>query len=103
MILHCVFCNFRADAPVAQREQVLQDLAALSRSLDGVLGFDFGPNRDFEKKSQSFSDGFVIRFATQDALERYAIHPEHQRLGGQLCDLCEGGADGIIVFDLETG
>ena len=42
-----------------------------------------------------------MRFVTQHALEAYAVHPRHQELGAQLCTLCEGGADGIVVYEIE--
>ena len=101
MILHCVFCRFRPDVATAESGAVLRDLSDFSLSLDGVLAFDFGPNRDFEKKSQGYTDGFVIRFESREALGRYADHPTHRQLGARLCALCDGGADGIMVFDLE--
>ncbi|MDO7607941.1 MAG: Dabb family protein [Loktanella sp.] len=102
MILHCVFYHFRQEAATQQRQEIVQELARFSQSLDGVLGFEHGPNRDFEKKSQGYDSGFVIRFTSQEALATYANHPTHQALGKRLCDLVQGGADGIIVFDLET-
>ena len=102
MILHCVFCSFHSDTPEVQSNQILQDLKSLSATLDGVQEFEFGPNRDFEQKSQAFTDGFVIKFTDRAALDRYAIHPTHQKLGQRLVDLCNGGGDGIMVFDLET-
>ncbi|SMR82420.1 Stress responsive A/B Barrel Domain [Aliiroseovarius halocynthiae] len=101
MILHCVFCNFRTDVSEDQRNQVLTALAQFSAGLNGVLGFDHGPNLDFEGKSASYDAGFVIRFADHEALQTYADHPEHQALGRQLCDLCNGGENGIKVFDLK--
>ncbi|WP_371171420.1 Dabb family protein [Aliiroseovarius sp. 2305UL8-7] len=102
MILHSVYCDFRADAADAQRNDVLEALAQFSEALEGVLGFDFGPNRDFEGKSARFDAGFVIRFADREAVEAYALHPTHQKLGARLCELCNGGAEGIMVFDLEV-
>ncbi|SHH98890.1 Dabb family protein [Marivita hallyeonensis] len=101
MILHCVFCTFRPDVPSEKRRQILSDLAAFSRTLNGVLGFDHGPNRDFEGKSPQVTDGFVIRFSETADLSAYAEHPTHKALGQRLCDLCVGGADGIMVVDLE--
>jgi hypothetical protein len=101
MILHCVFCTFRGDATSDQRHTILTELSAFSLGLDGVLAFDFGPNRDFECKSPGITDGFVIRFRDRAALRHYGDHPIHKRLGRALCDLCEGGADGIMVVDLE--
>lgn len=101
MILHCVFCHFRHDVSASERHDILGALAEFSKSLTGVVEFEFGPNRDFERKSQPYGDGFVIRFVDRAALEVYAKHPTHIKLGGELCELCEGGADGIMVFDLE--
>lgn len=102
MIIHCVFCNFKSDVTAEARLDVLQKLADFSQTLDGVLGFEFGPNRDFEQKSPDYSDGFVIRFTSPETLAVYAKHPTHQALGAQLVGLTQGGADGIMVFDLET-
>ncbi|WP_170583175.1 Dabb family protein [Ruegeria arenilitoris] len=102
MILHCVFFTFRSDAPQDARRAVLTGLAELCADLEGVLAFESGPNLDFEGKSQDYRDGFVIRFADRTAVKAYAEHPTHRRLGGQLCDLCQNGADGIIVFDLDV-
>lgn len=102
MILHCVFCNFESDVSAAERGQIFTELSALCETVEGANGFDHGPNRDFEKKSQGYSDGFVIRFETVQALNVYAEHPTHMMLGQRLCDLCVGGADGITVFDLEA-
>lgn len=103
MILHCVFCNFQSDASQADRTAILAELAAFSQSLDGVLGFDFGANHDFENKSPAVTDGFVIRFRDRQALAAYADHPTHKALGARLCELCEGGADGVMVVDLVCG
>ena len=102
MILHSVYCNFRDDVCGEERTQIFKDLSALCQTVDGFMAFDYGPNRDFEKKSQIYSDGFVIRFDSQHALEVYAKHPTHMQLGQRLCSLCVGGADGLIVFDLEV-
>lgn len=102
MILHCVFCRFRDDASRPERTELLEELAAFSRGLDGVLAFDFGPNRDFEGKSEGYGEGFVIRFRNRAALDHYATHATHRDLGARLADLCEDGARGIMVFDLEV-
>ena len=102
MILHCVFCELISDTEQAAFLSVMQELAEFSLGLEGVERFEFGPNRDFENKSRAYDAGFVIHFSNRGALEFYAKHPLHQALGKRLCDLCKGGADGIIVFDLET-
>lgn len=100
MIMHCVFCNIRADVPPQTRADLFSALADLSASLSGFIGFNSGPNLDFEQMSPDYSDGFVIRFRSASDLQRYADHPEHVKLGAQLCALCVDGAKGLIVFDL---
>jgi hypothetical protein len=100
MILHCVFCNIRADVTPEERDPIIDGLRQLCAGMDGALSFDAGENLDFEAKSPDHGYGFVIRFADKAAAMTYADDPEHKTLGGALCGICEGGADGIIVYDL---
>ncbi|MEL6599166.1 MAG: Dabb family protein [Pseudomonadota bacterium] len=102
MIVHCVFCRFLPDAPPDDIVDVLESLARFAQGLSGVQSVEVGPNRDFEGKSEGFGHGFIIRFRDRAALEAYAVDPTHVALGGRLCALCVGGADGIMVFDLEV-
>jgi hypothetical protein len=102
MILHCVFCDFKNDTTLEQQNKVLAELSRFTKTLEGVQSFKYGPNRDFEMKSQRFTQGFVIEFQNKAALAHYAEHPTHQALGAQLVELCSDGADGIIVFDLDV-
>ena len=99
MIIHCVFCAMPLGA---EARAVMAELEAFALGLPGVLAFDSGPNRDFEAKSPGFLHGFVIRFADEAARAAYAEHPTHKALGARLVALCEGGADGIMVFDLDV-
>ncbi len=101
MILHSVYCNLRCDSEPRAAFALFRALEALCSKLDGALSFEFGPNRDFEAKSDAYDVGFAVRFQDRDALLHYAEHPEHKELGAKLCALCVGGADGIMVFDLE--
>lgn len=102
MILHTVFCAIKSDVSADDLDAVKSQLAALSICCDGFLSFEFGPNIDLERKSQGYSHGFLVRFEDRKALKQYAVHPDHQAAGAALVALCEGGADGILVFDLEV-
>ena len=102
MILHCVFCKFSSEATAADQQAVLTELRDFALSLRRCISAEFGPNRDFEQKTQGFSHGLVLRFKEAEALAEYSEHPTHKALGARLCDLCEGGADGILVYDLEV-
>ena len=102
MILHCVFCNFSDKSRAAEQHAVLTELRYFALSIRRCMSAEFGPNRDFEQKTQDYSHGFVLRFKDRDALDDYANHPTHRALGARLVDLCVGGADGILVYDLEV-
>ncbi|WP_424944440.1 Dabb family protein [Aliiroseovarius crassostreae] len=103
MISHVVALALAPDADRATLAQVMQGLADLVGRVEGFLSFTYGPNIDLERKSPDHPYGFVACFANQAALQRYADHPEHQGLGQQLVSLCDGGAEGILVFDIEDG
>lgn len=100
MILHTVFCKVLADTSEAELARVFGVLAALKEQIEGLESYEFGPNIDLERKSQGFTHGFAMHFTSRAALEAYAIHPAHQAAGRDLVSICDGGADGIMVFDL---
>ena len=99
MILHCVY---GAIADVAEVRSVMADLAALQPLIDGMEGFEHGPNRDYERLSAPYTWGFVARFRDRAALAAYDAHPAHKAAGARLVALCEGGVAGLMVFDIEV-
>ncbi|MEM9249026.1 MAG: Dabb family protein [Pseudomonadota bacterium] len=103
MLAHCVFCNF-ADAHSAEaRLAVLRELGTLIEEIDGMISYHYGPNLDFEAKTPEHQEGFIVMFEDRAAHLRYEAHPRHVALGGQLVKMCVGGADGILVYDLDLG
>lgn len=100
MLKHCVFCHFKSDVAEDRRQEAVSSFATLLQEVDGMIDFAAGPNLDYEAKSPDYSHGFIITFRDRAAHLDYEQHPTHQRLGAELVDLCAGGADGIIVFDL---
>lgn len=102
MILHSVYLRLPQGTDRAELEAVMTGLKQLCKSLLGCAGFQHGPNRDFEGKSQDHPYGFIAQFRDRAALAAYADNPDHQVLGARLVALCEGGADGIVVYDIEV-
>jgi hypothetical protein len=100
MIIHSVYCAIRAETEQSEIDAVFAQLKKLVTVCDGLLSFQSGPNIDLEKKSQKYTHGFVTTFESQAALEAYAVHPDHIAAGGILVGICDGGGDGIMVFDL---
>lgn len=102
MLIHCVFVNFRAEVEAKTRSEILGGFGTLVGVVDGMIDYAFGPNLDFENKSPDFADGFIVTFRDRAAHLAYESHPQHVELGGKLVGLCEGGHDGILVFDIQT-
>lgn len=100
MIVHSVYCATRKSTAEAEIAAVFAQLETLKTVCSGLLSFQAGPNIDLEKKSQKFTHGFVMTFADQAALEAYAVHPDHIAAGTALVAICDGGGDGVMVFDL---
>ncbi|MFY0662715.1 MAG: Dabb family protein [Shimia sp.] len=101
MIRHCVMLNLQDDTQ-EKLSPVLDGLAELVDTLQGCSGFVAGINRDFERKSPNHPFGFMFDVENEAALNTYAEHPRHKQLGATLVSLCNGGAEGIMVFDIEV-
>ncbi|WP_299300936.1 Dabb family protein [uncultured Litoreibacter sp.] len=102
MILHSVYLRLPQGTDRTELETVMTGLKQLCKDMVGCTGFQHGPNRDFEGKSHGYPYGFIAQFRDRDALATYAENPEHKALGGRLVSLCDGGADGIVVYDIEV-
>jgi len=102
MIRHCVFLRLSARADTAELDKIMLGLEELVRRLDGCSDFRAGPNRDYEGKTSDYPYGFTLDAENAKALAAYAVDPRHQTLGTQLVALCEGGAEGIVVYDIEA-
>lgn len=91
-----------ASADISDVQAVMQGIAGVVARLPGLDGFHAGANRDYEQKSAGFTWGFTLDASDAAALRVYASDAEHKLLGAALVTLCDGGADGIMVFDLEV-
>ena len=102
MLKHCVFVSFLDEIEVKTRMDILGEFGKLVDEIDGMIDYTYGPNLDFENKSEAFADGFIVTFRDRSAHLAYEAHPLHIELGNMLVSLCKGGHDGIIVFDLQA-
>ena len=102
MIRHCVFLRLAKGADRDELVVVIEGLRSLVAGLNGCANFAAGPNRDYEGKSPGYPFGFTFDAADAEVLATYAHHPTHKALGARLVALCDGGAAGITVYDLEV-
>lgn len=102
MIRHCVFIKFKDSVSKSQKTDLFNQIDALKLRLHGILGVHIGTNVSPETgMDKGFSDGFIIDFATATDRDMYLEDAEHQQIGSRLVKAAEGGADGILVYDLE--
>ena len=102
MLKHCVFLNFKDDVLNGEKEAIMEGLVSLVGVVDGMIDMSFGPNLDFEKKTPDFDYGFIISFRDRKAHLSYEAHETHVEMGSRLVAACDGGVDGIVVFDLDV-
>ena len=102
MIRHIVMLNLKANHDPDELAAVMTGLDALRSEISGYIGFEHGPNRDFEKKSVDYPYGFICTFESANDVSVYANDPRHQALGGRLVAMCNGGGDGIMVLDIDV-
>ncbi|WP_231856690.1 Dabb family protein [Thalassospira sp. MCCC 1A02491] len=101
MIRHIVLVKFQSGIKQDDITSLFDALANLGTLIPGMRGFDGGISVSPEKLEQGFRHGFCIDFDDAAARDAYLEHPEHQKLGGQLVGMLEGGLAGLVVFDLE--
>lgn len=102
MIRHIVLTRFKSAVSEETIADIYRQLESLVDKLPQASGFTGGRSKSPEQIERGYLHGFVIDFASWEALEHYAGHPQHQRLGAQLVANAEGGIDGILVLDLEV-
>ena len=102
MLKHCVFVSFQSTFTQGERNAMLAKFETICELIPGAVDFSFGPNLDFENKSENYSDGFIITFSDRAALQAYDQHPMHIASGAKMVKMCNNGANGIIVFDLDV-
>lgn len=102
MLHHVVMLEPDGEGAMDRIAEAVAILETLPGKIPGFREFHHGPNRDFEGKSQRYPYGLICVFADKAALDAYAADAEHRRAGGLLVAACKGGAEGILVVDLEV-
>ena len=100
MIRHIVATKFKASVTEQENAQICADLAALTVKLSAPRGFTAGSSDSPERFQRGYKHAFVIDFDDWADLKAYTDDPERKELGALLVDNTVGGADGILVMDL---
>jgi len=78
MIVHIVMFNFKDEHKKANMIEVKQMLENLMGSVPTLKSIDVGMNFSSEVRAMDLS--IITSFESREALDAYAIHPEHLRV-----------------------
>lgn len=100
MILHCVFLRFKSAVTTSEKQSIFEAIAALKGVVPGILDVKYGQNVSSEGLNGGFLDGFIVTLESVDARDEYLSHPQYVEVGDRLIGLTDGGAAGVLVFDM---
>ena len=95
MITHVVFFKFKPGTTPAEIEQLANGLGGLPQQIDEIHEFRFGP--DAIRSERSYNFGLVSSFDDLAALQRYQVHPEHQKVVAHVKAI----SSSVIAVDFE--
>lgn len=102
MISHCVFVRFKSAAASSEKQAIYESISALKDVIPGIIDVKYGQNVSSEGLNGGFLDGFIVTLDSIEARDEYLTHPQHIEVGERLIGLTDGGAAGLLVFDMAT-
>jgi hypothetical protein len=95
MITHVVLFKFKAETTEDEIQQLVEGLGGLPQAIEDIREFRFGT--DVIHSERSYDLGLVSSFEDLDALQRYQIHPEHQKVVAQVKAITSG----VVAVDFD--
>lgn len=95
MITHIVLFKFKPETTEDQIQQLAEGLGGLPEVIDEIREFRFG--RDVLRTERSYDLGLISSFDSLEALQRYQVHPEHQKVVAHVKAI----ASGVVAVDYE--
>jgi hypothetical protein len=100
MIKHIVCFKLKEQAEGAPKlenaRKIKHDLEALARKVPGIVRLEVGIN--FVNDPMAYDIALYSEFESREALEKYASHPEHQRIAQFIVKVREAR----VVVDYEA-
>ena len=78
MITHVVFFKFKPETSPAEIQLLADGLGGLPEQIEEIREFRFGA--DVIQSERSYDFCLVSSFDDLDAMQRYQVHPEHQKV-----------------------
>ncbi len=96
MLHHIVMFRFKPDTEDAQIAALEKMLDALPDQIIEIQLYEYG--RDVVRSDRSYDFALVSGFANLEAMQRYQVHPEHQKVIAHVREICED----VRAVDFET-
>ena len=78
MITHLVFFKFKPETTNTEIQQLAEGLGRLPEFIEEIQEFRFGA--DVIRSERSYDFALVSSFEDLEAMQRYQVHPEHQKV-----------------------
>ena len=95
MLRHVVLLKFKKGAPESALGEIEKGLGELPDIIPEIMEFQFG--RDVLRSERSYDFALVSEFENLEAMQRYQIHPAHQKVVAKIKELCES----LVVVDFQ--
>lgn len=96
MVMHILMYRFRQDVVGERIDEHLAFIESLRGKFEGLVELKCG--RDLKTVYRKYTHGFVMTFASREALDIY----NKSELHGELVESFRDDVDDKVVFDLET-
>ncbi len=96
MLHHIVLFKFKPDTGEERIAALETMLEALPDQIIEIQLYEFG--RDVVRSDRSYDFALVSGFANLAAMQRYQVHPEHQKVIALVREICED----VRAVDFET-
>ncbi len=97
MVEHLVLLKMKPEASAEQAEKMISGLKSLAERISTIRELTCGANTG--DRSQGFTHGLFVRFASVADLDSYVAHPEHKRV---VEEFLTPVIDDVIVVDYEA-
>ena len=78
MLTHVVLFKFKPETTAGDIQQMAEGLGGLPQLIEEILEFRFGTDVLHTERSYDFA--LVSSFDDLEAMQRYQVHPEHQKV-----------------------
>ena len=95
MLKHVVLLKFKKGASESAIAEIEKGLGELPDIIPEIMEFLFG--RDVVRSERSYDFALVSELENLEAMQRYQIHPAHQKVVAKIKEVC----DSLLAVDFQ--